>query len=316
MLLLLLTIFPSYIFAYSDYIIPGGENIGIELNSKGIIIVGLYQVNNRFPAEEAGLKVGDVILEINNKPISNINNLLSNLTGSKVDIKYSRNNVLRRTSLPLYKDGDSIKSGLYVKDSVTGIGTLSYIDPQTKLFGALGHEIIEKTTGQILNIKSGKIFETSVSEISRSKNGIPGEKYARFYNNNVFGNIFKNTKKGIFGNYNKDLPSKKLFKVAKSTEVLKGSATIMTVLKDDVVKPYDIKITKLNNNQKTKNILFEITDGELLDLTGGIVQGMSGSPIIQGEYIVGAITHVVIDNPIKGYGIFITNMLEEAEKQG
>lgn len=320
LLLLLLTIFPSYILAYSDYIIPGGENIGIELSSKGVIIVGLYQVEDRYPAKEAGLKVGDMILGVNNVPVSNINGLLENINKSEKQavIKYSRNNHINTTRLTLYKDANNtLKTGLYVKDSVTGIGTLSFIDPATKFFGALGHEIIEKSTGQILEIKSGSIFESSVSKISRSENGSPGEKHARFYSNNTYGSINKNTNKGVFGNYNQTLPNKKLYKVAQPSEVEIGNAQIMTVLKDNEVKLYDIKITKLNNNnQKTKNILFEIIDGELLEKTGGIVQGMSGSPIIQDEYIVGAITHVVIDNPVKGYGIFITNMLEEAEKQG
>lgn len=317
-LLLILTIFPSYILAYSDYIIPGGENIGIELNSRGVIIVGLYSVKDKYPAREAGLKVGDVILSVDNNPVSTVNSLIEKIStnnNTQAIIKYSRNNEIKTTRLPLYKDtNNALKTGLYVKDSVTGIGTLSFIDPKTKLFGALGHEIIERTTGQILSIKSGNIFESSVSGITRSEVGSPGEKHARFYNNKIYGDVSKNTNKGIFGNYNQTIPSKKLYKVANPGEIELGSAQIMTVVKDHEVKSYDIKITKLNDsNQKTKNILFEITDGELINKTGGIVQGMSGSPIIQGEYIVGAITHVVIDNPIRGYGIFITNMLEEAE---
>lgn len=318
--LLALVMFPNFVLAYSEYIYPGGENIGIELNSNGIIIVGLYKVNNIYPAKEAGLKVGDIITEINNQPITSINNLVASLNkasfNEQITLKYRRNDEIKTTVLKLRKDNnDILKTGLYVKDSITGIGTLSFIDPKTKLFGALGHEIIEKTSGKLIEIKDGKIFETSVSNVERSEIGTPGEKNARFFSNNIFGKVIKNTDKGIFGNYTYALPNKKLYKVANPTEINLGHAKILTVLKDAEIREYDIKITKVNNNinQKTKNILFEITDDELIKTTGGIVQGMSGSPIIQEEYIIGAITHVVVDNPIKGYGIFITNMLEEAE---
>lgn len=318
--LLALVMFPNFVLAYSEYIYPGGENIGIELKSNGIIIVGLYKVNNIYPAKEAGLRVGDIIIEINNQPITSINNLVASLNkasfNEQITLKYRRNDEIKTTVLKLQKDNnDILKTGLYVKDNITGIGTLSFIDPETKLFGALGHEIIEKTSGKLIEIKDGKIFETSVSNVERSEIGTPGEKNARFFSNNIFGKVIKNTDKGIFGNYTYALPNKKLYKVANPTEINLGHAKILTVLKDAEIGEYDIKITKVNNNinQKTKNILFEITDDELIKTTGGIVQGMSGSPIIQEEYIVGAITHVVVDNPIKGYGIFITNMLEEAE---
>lgn len=319
-ILLTLLIIPSCAFAYSDYIIAGGENIGIELNSKGVMVVGLYKVNNSYPAKEAGLKVGDVILSVNNQNISNIADLVQNIdkqaNSQAIRIEYSRNNEKKTTSLSLYKDTDNVyKTGLYVKDSITGIGTLSFIDPNTKKFGALGHEIIERTTGKILEIKNGKIFDSSVTSVERSENGNPGEKNAKFYSNSVKGQISENTSKGIFGVYTQDFSNKKLYKVAKPNEIKLGNAKILTVLKDTMISEYDITITKVSNNpnQKTKNILFEIVDDKLLSITGGVIQGMSGSPIIQGEYIVGAITHVVIEDPTKGYGIFITNMLEEAE---
>lgn len=320
-ILLTLLIMPTYVYAYSDYIIAGGENIGIELNSKGIMVVGMYKVNNTYPAKDAGLKVGDVILSINNQRVSSINELIEsidkNASSGTVRVGYSRNNQQLYTNLSLLKDSNNIyKTGLYVKDSITGIGTLSYIDPKTKIFGALGHEIIEKSTGKILEIKDGKIYESTVTGIERSENGSPGEKNARFYSDNVKGNVSKNTPQGIFGNYLETIPNKKLYKVAQPSDVKLGEAKLLTVLKENEVKEYSIEIIKINNdfNQKTKNFLFQIIDKELIEITGGVVQGMSGSPIIQDEYIIGAITHVVVDDPTKGYGIFITNMLEEAEK--
>lgn len=317
-ILLALYIMPSYAFAYSDYIVAGGKNIGMELNAKGVIVVGLYKVDNSYPAGDAGLKVGDMITSINDTPVSSITDMVDEIDKSSdkndIKIEYLRNNVKNVTSLKLSMDNNGVfKTGLYVKDSVSGVGTLSFIDPETKLFGALGHEILEKTTGKILEIKDGKIFDSTVTGIIKSENGNPGEKNAKLEQNNTLGSIDENTNKGVFGIYSGDISTEKLYKVAKPSEVKVGSAEILTVLDDKTIEAYDINIIKLNKNQDTKGILFEVTDEELLNKTGGIIQGMSGSPIIQDDLIIGAVTHVVVDNPTKGYGIFITNMLEEAE---
>ena len=188
------------------------------------------------------------------------------------------------------------------------------IDPKTKIFGALGHEVAEKNTGIILEVKNGKIFESSVTNIDRSENGSPGAKDATLNTNNVNGTIEENTRNGIFGKYTDKINENKKYKVAQVSDIKLGKAKILTVLNEDDIKEYEIEIIKINKKDKTnKSMLFKITDKELIDKTGGIVQGMSGSPIIQGEYIIGAVTHVVVNNPTNGYGIFITNMLEEAE---
>lgn len=317
-ILLTLFIIPEFAYAYSDYIIAGGKTIGMELKAEGIIIVGLYKVDGEYPATKANLKVGDTIISVNDKPVTTIEEMGAELNNSpdknNVKIEYLRNNKKNQTSLQLIMDENGIfKTGLYVKDSVSGIGTLSFIDPNTKIYGALGHEIIEKTTGQILEIKDGKIFDSKVTGIIKSENGNPGEKSASLFADKILGSIKENTNKGVFGIYSGNIDNQKLYKVASIDEIKTGKAQIMTVLNDTEVKTYDINILKLSKNSKTKNILFEITDEELLQKTGGIIQGMSGSPIIQGENIIGAVTHVVVDNPTKGYGIFITNMLEEAE---
>ena len=317
LMLLSLFIIPSTSFAYSDYIIAGGENIGIKLNSKGVMIVGLYSIGEVKPGVDAKLESGDIITAINNKNISTIDDMIDVIKNCKeknVSIKYMRNNNTYETKLNLYKDQDGItKTGLYVKDNITGIGTLTFIDPNTKKFGALGHEIIEKSTGKILEIKDGVIFDSNVTSIDRSEDGIPGEKNAKSDINNVFGDVYSNTTSGIFGKYTNDFDSRKKYKVASINDIKLGEAKILTVLNGNEIKEYSIEIKKINKSNN-KNILFEITDQELLDKTGGIVQGMSGSPIIQGEYIIGAVTHVVVENPKRGYGIMITNMLEEAEK--
>ena len=242
-----------------------------------------------------------------------VNTIEKSNTKDKINITYLRGSKEYNTTLALIKDNDDVlKTGLYVKDSVNGVGTLTFIDPNTKLYGALGHEIIEKTTGQKLEIKSGKIYESNVTGIIRSNDGKPGEK--RYDTSKVFGNVFENTNSGIFGNYTDEIKYDKLYKVAKSSDIKLGNASILTVIQDDKVEEFKINILKINDSSATnKNLLFEIIDENLLSITGGIVQGMSGSPIIQNDYIIGAVTHVVVDDTSKGYGIFITTMLEEAE---
>ena len=313
--LFLLLFIPSIALAYSDYVYVGGENIGIELKADGVLVVGFYKVNDSYIASDAGLKIGDRIVSINNQEINSIYDLTNQikLSNGNINITYVRDNETKTTALTLPKENNTYKTGIYVKDSITGIGTLTYIDPNTKLFGALGHEIIDSRTGQILSISGGKIYESNVTDIEPSSNGIPGEKNAQIIKENINGTIFENTNKGVFGNYTDELEGKKLYKVANPDEIKKGKATILTVLEDNIIKEYEIEITKISKNQDTKNISFEIKDEELLAQTNGIVQGMSGSPIIQDDYIIGAVTHVVVDNPHKGYGIFITTMLEEGE---
>lgn len=318
MTLLLAFIIPLNVFAYSDRIIAGGENIGISLNAKGIIIVGTYEVNGSSPASNAGLQAGDTITSINDTKVTNIEDMASKInanTNSEIKIEYIRNHKTEITNLKLYKDENNIyKTGLYVKDSITGIGTLTFIDPETKKFGALGHEIQEQTTGKILEIKDGKIFNSKVTGVIPSTDGTPGEKKAEYNVNKVEGLINENTTQGIFGKYTNTLNQNKTYKVAKPSDIKLGDAKILTVLDGQEIKEYSIKIIEISKKkQKNKNFVFEITDENLLSKTNGIIQGMSGSPIIEGDYIVGAVTHVVIDNPHRGYGIFITNMLEEAE---
>lgn len=301
--------------AYSDYIIAGGQNIGIELNSKGVMIVGFYKVDNHYIAEESGLAIGDVITTINDEEVSSIHELVNKINQSNGDIKigYMRNDMSKFTNLKLVKQDNTYKTGIYVKDSISGIGTLTYIDPNNKVFGALGHEITERSTGQVLNISGGKIYSSKVTNIVPSTNGVPGEKNAQVKADEITGTIQENTVKGIFGSYQEKIDDLKLYKVANPSEIKKGEAKMRTVLEGNAIEEFTINILKINDTGKTKNLLFEITDERLLEKTNGIIQGMSGSPIIQDDKIIGAVTHVVVDNPHRGYGIFITNMLEEGE---
>lgn len=283
------------------------------------MVVGFYEVNGISPGKDAKINIGDRIIKINDITVDNINKMINIISSStnkdNLKITYIRNNKEENTYLKLIKDNTSYKTGLYVKDEISGIGTLTFVDKESNMYGALGHEIIDKNTSYKMEIKEGTIYNSKVTSITKSTPGTPGEKNSVFYTNDVFGNVLKNTTSGIFGTYTGNIDNLKKYKVAEVTDIKLGNAKILTTLDDNTVKEFNIKITRLNDsNNKIKNILFDIVDDDLLTKTGGIVQGMSGSPIIQNDKIIGAVTHVVIDNPKKGYGIYITNMLKEMEK--
>lgn len=315
LVLFLLTLMPLNIFAYSDKIIPGGQTLGIEVKNNGIIVIGFYRVNGKL--NESSLKVGDIITKINDIDVSNIDEMVDtiskNISENKVVMTIKRDNKEIKKEFTLENIDGNYKTGLYVKDRVTGIGTLSYIDPETKIYGALGHEIIETTTNKLIEVKTGSIFKTSITTIDKSVKGIAGTKNAKFYPNINYGIVTSNTNKGIYGIYSADISDKNILEVGKYTDIKAGKAYIRTVINGNKEEDFEIEIDRVNNND-IKNIHFKITSSELLNKTGGVVQGMSGSPIIQDNKIIGAVTHVIIDNPSTGYGILITSMLEEGEK--
>lgn len=318
MLFIILLLLPFNILAYSKYVIPGGETIGIEVNSKGIMVIGFYPINGKYNKGNPNLKTGDYIIKINDQEVNSIEELTKiveeNINQKEVQITYLHNGNIKTSKLDLIFDNGIYKTGLYVKDAITGIGTLSYIDPATKIFGALGHEITETNTGHLVEIKTGVIFKNYITSIAKSSVGTPGSKNAKFYYNTKYGDIVKNTKFGIYGNYNNFFPHKNLKEVGTKEDIKIGSAEIYTVLEGEKIDKFKINIKSINETSAIKNIVFEITDENLINKTGGIVQGMSGSPIIQNNKLIGTVTHVIIDNPLTGYGIFITTMLEEGEK--
>ena len=316
--IILISVFllPSFSLAYSDYVIPGGESLGISIKTNGIMVIGFYKVKGK--DIQSKLKVGDYITHINNRKIETIEDLTREIENSipntNVNIKYRRDKKEYNGTLKLVYEDNKYKTGLYVKDSVVGCGTLSYIDPESKIYGALGHEIIENNSKSIIEIKTGDIFDSKIISIDKSEDGNPGNKNASFNFDKVYGNINKNTNVGIFGDYTAVVPDKNLLKVALPNEVKIGKATIYTVTNNSNVESYEINITSINENNKVKNITFDIVDKKLLNKIGGIVQGMSGSPIIQNNKIIGAVTHVKVDDVKSGYGVFITTMLEEGDK--
>ena len=317
LLILLITILPAPVLAYSNFLIASGKTIGIEVNANGILIVGFYEVEGKEIGKNAGFEIGDIITKINNKKVFSISNMLESLKENNTNVTFTvkRNNTEKEIKMSLKPDENNIlKTGLYVKDQINGIGTLTYIDPKTKRFGALGHEILETTTAQKFEIKDGKIYNANVSNIRKSTNGNAGEKNASYNKKISEGEIDKNEISGIFGDYKEDIEQDKTLEVGNKDEVTKGKAYIRTNIKDDEIKDYEINILNIDLNSKSKNILFEVTDKALINETGGIVQGMSGSPIIQNNKIIGAVNYVIVNDPKKGYGIFITTMLKEGEK--
>ena len=315
-MLVLYLFIPVSVFAYSDYVMASGKNIGIELKSDYVLVVGSYDINNHNILYESELQIGDKIKEVNGISVNSayeLNEAINKINKDNITVTYLRDDTIKKANIKLYKDGNNYKSGLYVKDTIRGVATLTYIDVDNKTYGALGHEIIEKTTKSKFDLSSGTIFKSTVTGITKSYDGTPGEKNARSESSEVYGDVVENTQSGLFGNYTDTIPNSKMYKVVTSDEIKLGSAKILTTIKDEEIAAYDIDILRINNNSKTKNILFEVTDKNLLDVAGGIVQGMSGSPILLGDNIVGAVNYVLVDKTNRGYGIFITNMLEEAE---
>lgn len=311
----ILLLFPIHIFAYSNRIAVGGETIGIEVHSDGVYVVGFYDVSGRKIAEDAGFQIGDIIKEIDHNETPNVVSLNQLLQDEK-DYTFTvlRNHEKKDINLFLKLDNNLLKTGLYVKDQINGIGTLSYIDPETKIFGSLGHEILESSSTSKFQLKNGTIYKAEVSSIKKSINGSAGEKNAKIDKNIEVGNIEKNEIEGIFGKYTNDFSDKEILEVADKNEIRKGEASIRTVVKDDKVEEYKINIISIDEEEKNKNILFEITDKDLIQKSGGIVQGMSGSPIIQNNKIIGVVNYVIVDEAKKGFGIFIKTMLEEGDK--
>lgn len=313
LVILILLLFPINVFAYSDRLIIPGKPVGIEVRAKGVYIVDFYKVDDEYIAKNQGFKIGDVITKVNNKDINNIDEL--NLILNKPDtykITITRDGKTLDKDLTIKKENNIISTGLYVKDRISGIGTLSYIDPETKIFAALGHEIFEGSSSDKFLLDDGNIYDANINSINKSSSNDIGELHASITNKEL-GEINKNEINGIYGKYTDDISSDNLVDIDSYENIELGDAFIRLDL-GDKKEDYSINIISLNNNDQVKNIFFEITDDRLLDKTGGVVQGMSGSPIIQNNKIIGVVNYVVVDDVKKGYGIFIEKMLDEGDK--
>lgn len=315
-ILIFFIIIPLNTFAYT-MLIPGGENIGINIKSNGVLVVGFYDVDGKNIAYNQGIRIGDKIVSVNDSKINTIEELSEAINSDSksinVDLGIIRDNMFKDIKLKLTKEDNGIyKTGMYVKDSVTGIGTITFITLDNQ-YGALGHEVLESSTNEKLEVKSGQIYESNITSITKSKKGLTGEKNAKINFNKIEGNILKNLETGIYGEYNVKVNKDDALPTADIDEVTIGKAEIITVLKDNQKEKFEIEILSIDEKSSTKNFAIKLTDTRLVKQTGGIIKGMSGSPIIQNGKIVGAVTHAVVDNPLKGYGISVIKMLESME---
>lgn len=310
----------------NDLLIPGGMPIGIYMETDGVMVLGTELLEgadglNYEPAKHL-VKSGDYIVGINGQPIENKRELLEavkNLDSDEVILKLRRvGEVIDVKIKPVKTAGKQYQLGIWVRDNAQGLGTITFLNGKSQ-FGALGHGIHDVDTNELLDITDGALYETSIKDIQKGKSGTPGgiEGIIVYNNYNVLGTISKNTESGIYGIVNRIdslFENQTPMEIGKKEEIETGDATIRCAV-DGSVKDYKIKITKVDLfcREVNKGIVLEVTDPELLKLTGGIVQGMSGSPIMQNGKIVGAVTHVFVQDATKGYGIFIENMLKNIE---
>ncbi|WP_416332449.1 SpoIVB peptidase [Laceyella tengchongensis] len=311
-------------------VVPGGQSIGVKLRSDGALVVGHHVVHSKnkevkSPAEQADIRVGDYLVRMNGKPVKQIRDVADavNQAGKEkrvLNMVVMREGKKRTVSIrPVFDEKEQMyRLGLYIRDSAAGVGTLTFYDPAHQVYGALGHVITDMDTGQPIRVGDGKIVQSSVTSIQKGESGEPGEKRAIFFQENqVLGNIKKNTPFGIFGQLG-DMPgageAKQAIPVALADQVKEGPAKILTVVEGQKVEAFDIQILHALRQKypATKGLIIKVTDPRLLKKTGGIVQGMSGSPILQNGKLVGAVTHVFVNDPTSGYGTFIEWMLQDA----
>ncbi|MCX7842776.1 MAG: SpoIVB peptidase [Clostridia bacterium] len=312
-------------------IVACGNTIGVKLRIKGIMVIGMSDVETEegkrmLPARAGGFKTGDLLVEANNANLTCIEDLISEVDkskGSSIKIKYKRGNECYETQVTPVKAVDDKKYhlGLWVRDSTAGIGTLTFYDPENRFFGALGHGITDIDTGVLIPVESGEILESNILAVKKGKQGSPGELKGVFVEDrNKLGTIWRNSDFGIYGILNADAVERiayRTYPVALHNQVKEGPASILANIDGKSVEEYSVDIQRVSrqNVNNSKGMIIKITDKRLLDATGGIVQGMSGSPIIQGGNIVGAVTHVLVNDPTRGYGIFIEWMVKNAAEQ-
>ncbi|MCI8497387.1 MAG: SpoIVB peptidase [Clostridiales bacterium] len=304
-------------------VVPCGSPFGIKMFTDGVVVVGMSSVDTAKgavnPADQAGIKVGDVISSINGATVN---------TNEEVAAEVERSNgetmdfVVRRGNLTFHVEVTPAKSvsegryklGAWVRDSSAGIGTMTFYDPESGIFGGLGHAVCDIDTGEILPLQSGEVVPVDISGVVRGEVGEPGELRGSFAKGATLGILTQNGETGVYGQLRSFPESGEAVKVAMKQEIHTGDAQIITTIDGEGYQYYDVQIEKVhfNDGSPTRNLIVKITDETLLSKTGGIVQGMSGSPIIQDGKLIGAVTHVFVNDPTRGYGIFAENMLKTA----
>ena len=309
-LLSLLLVLP--LSAQAAQLIPGGELIGLELADQCVTVAAFHQGESA--ARDAGMQVGDQITHINDTAIRSAADIRSALTCShgSVQIRFLRRGKQQSLQLSPQITKDGPRLGVYLKQGITGVGTVTYYDPDTGNFGALGHSVNDPS-GKLLEMTSGNAYGAGILHIKKGKTGTPGQLMGCMHGDESFGVLYKNTPQGVFGKTQCHMQGTPI-PTAQPEAVHTGNAVIRSTVSDGIAQEYSVKILKIYPSSRSggRNMLIKVTDPALLETTGGIVQGMSGSPIIQDGKLVGAVTHVLVNDPTTGYGIFIENMLDAA----
>lgn len=300
-------------------LIPGGDSVGVKLSCRGILVVGFCDGKCEAHINNSSIVIGDIITEVNHETVCTSKDLIKKVKDSKEDeitLTIIRKDEEVSTKVHLTKDDNGDKRiGLWIRDTTAGVGTMTFYDKETGKFGALGHPVIDSDTNECFKIKEGSLLKSSIISVRKGEKGNPGELKGIFIDDDSpLALIESNTECGIFGTINNyPIKDREALKVASRDEIKEGPAKILTTIDGDGPKEYSIEIQKLftQNDPGAKSMIIKVTDTKLLETTGGIVQGMSGSPIIQNDKIVGAVTHVLINKPDTGYGIYIDWMLNE-----
>ena len=295
----------------AQMLIPVGQVVGLELADNTVTVASIDEKLGQ-AAQKAGLQVGDRILSVNGQTIQNVDDVRFALdrADGPVELTVQRNKKSDTLRIEPTITGEGPKLGVYLKQGVTGVGTVTWYDPESKKFGTLGHGV-NNARGELLNMVSGNAYKAAVASVRKGECGTPGQLMGVLKEATPIGTLYKNTASGVFGTANAGWTGESM---PVGTDVKSGPATILSTVAGENTREYSVEILKVypNAGESGRNMLLRITDQDLLNVTGGIVQGMSGSPIIQDGKLVGAVTHVLVNDPTTGYGIFIENMLDAA----
>ena len=320
-LVLVLWVSPAALALDAAELVPVGDTVGIEIKMDGVLVVETGEVETAdgklSPARSAGIRPGDVIVSVNGRAVKTAAEFLSaaeNLDGNPVEILAKREaKEIKFSVSPAPASRGGWQLGLWLRDGASGIGTVSFYDPKSGIYGALGHGINDLKSGELMPIDAGSILNAQVTEVVPGREGSPGELRGSIDKTDLLGSIAQNSICGIFGKANPGCFEGSPLPVASPGEVLLGEASILSNVVGDETREYSVEICRIyRGSDDVRNLMICVTDPELLSITGGIVQGMSGSPIIQNGKLVGAVTHVLVNDPTRGYGIFIENMLDAA----
>lgn len=310
-------------------VVPIGKIIGLKLYTNGVLIVGMSEIENinnemEKPFENVDIQEGDTIIKVNETEIDSIESLkeeVNNSNGGTINLTLVRDgSVLTSNIVPTQTEENEYKLGLWVRDAATGVGTITYYEPETKQFAALGHGITDSDTDKLIDIESGELVTSNIISIKKGESGIPGEIKGSILNGLTIGNVNKNSIFGIYGELTNlsslNIDNSKIMKIALRSEIKTGKASVICNINGKETKEYSINIDKiyLDNDSSNKSFIITVTDKELIEKTGGIIRGLSGAPIIQNGKFVGAVTNVLVQDPKIGYGVFADLMIKEMKK--